>query len=65
MNTPQRDWHSVDQVAEILGMSTKTVRQRILYGDLRAHRFGRLIRVKQSDLEKAMKPIKSVSDVLS
>jgi excisionase family DNA binding protein len=41
---------SVDAVAEQLGMCAKTIRRLIDRGELRAHRFGRAIRVSEDDL---------------
>ena len=49
---------TVDQAAEILDCSTKTIRNRIRNGDLPAQRFGaRLIRIRLDDLERLMRPI--------
>ena len=45
--TPLR---SVEEVAPVLGVSTKTVRRLIDRGDLLAHRVGRCIRVSDADL---------------
>ena len=41
---------TVDDVAEVLGLSTKTVRRRIHDGDIPAHRPGRAIRITETDL---------------
>ena len=49
---------SIAQAAEILGLSTKTIRRRIATGDLPAYRNGRrLIRVKASDLNRLFRRI--------
>lgn len=49
---------SIAQAAEILGLSTKTIRRRIAAGDLPAYRNGcRLIRVKASDLNRLFRRI--------
>ena len=40
----------VDEVAEILDVSGRTVRRKIAKGDLVACRFGRLVRVHPDDL---------------
>ncbi len=42
---------TIDDVAEILRLSTKQVRRIIASGDLVAHRFGRLLRVSPEDLQ--------------
>ena len=42
--------HSVEQVAAILGVSTKTVRRLIGRGDLLPHRIGGSVRVSDADL---------------
>ena len=49
---------SITQAADILGLSTKTIRRRIAAGDLPAYRNGRrLIRVKASDLDRLFRRI--------
>lgn len=59
------DWLTVSDAAQELQVSEKTIRKQIVYGDLKAYRFGgRAIRIKRSEIEKAMKPIKSVADYL-
>lgn len=40
------------EVAAHLKLSTRTVRERIHHGDLRAGKDGRQIRVRQADLER-------------
>lgn len=52
---------SLDQVAEILSCSRDTVRRMIARGEVPATRIGqRLIRIRQSDLNRAMKPVTSI-----
>jgi excisionase family DNA binding protein len=46
---------SVNQVAEICQVSTKTVRRWIQLGELLAHRFGRQLRIAPADLETFVK----------
>ena len=41
---------SVNQVADLLNVSTKTVRRMIDERDLHHHRIGRIIRVSEEDL---------------
>ena len=55
-NTPT--WASLDEAAEHLGVTTKTIRRYIARGILPAHRFGpRLIRVRLSDLDALVTPL--------
>lgn len=42
---------TVSQVAIHLAVSTKTVRRWISSGDLRVHRFGRQLRISETDLQ--------------
>jgi len=41
--------YSVEQIADLLGVSTKTVRRRIAEGKLLAHRVGRQVRISEDD----------------
>lgn len=41
---------SIQAVAELLGVSTKTVRRLIAGGDLAAHRIGGSLRISEEDL---------------
>lgn len=43
---------SVNAVAEELGVSSKHVRRMIDRGDLRIHRFGKVIRIARDDLDR-------------
>jgi excisionase family DNA binding protein len=45
---------SVDDVAEELGVSSKHVRRMIARGDLRIHRFGKVIRIARDDLARCV-----------
>lgn len=49
--------YTVEQVAETLSVSPKTVRNQIASGKLKAHRFGRRYYIKAADLERALKPV--------
>ena len=40
-NRPAGDLHSIDELAERWGVSTRTVQRQIKSGALRAHRIGR------------------------
>ena len=46
---------TVDQIAELLGFSRKTVIKWIIDGDLVASRLGREYRVRESDLDDLMR----------
>ena len=48
--SPLPTFHSVTETAKLLKVSPKTVRRWIEKGDLTAHRFGRQIRITDSDL---------------
>lgn len=57
-------WLSIDQVAEQLGCSPWTVRRQVSRGEIRAYRApgkSRLIRIKSTDLDKAMRPVTPVA----
>lgn len=57
-NTPiNRDWLTVQEVAETLGCSRDLVRQMIRRGELDARKFGRIIRVRAASIEEAGKPL--------
>jgi len=45
---------SLEQAAEMLSLSTRTVRRRIADGTIPAYRCGRVIRVRAEDLEHAL-----------
>lgn len=44
-------WLGTPQVAEELGLTPRTVYGLVNRGELMAHRFGRVIRVRRSDLD--------------
>ena len=46
-----RVWYTAGEVADRLKVSLRTVRRWITQGDLRAHWFGRAVRVSSEDLE--------------
>lgn len=54
---------SIARTAEYLDCSKDTVRRMISRGELRAHRFGRLIRIDPSELTKAGKPVTSLAEL--
>lgn len=53
-NKPLSPGHylSPRQVAELLGVSTKTVSRRIADGEIRASRIGRLLRIAAADVQR-------------
>lgn len=55
---------SPNELAEMLGVSTTTVRRMIARGEIKAYRIGRTkrapIRIKRSDIEKALRPVTSL-----
>lgn len=48
-NPPLPRLFTVAQIADLLGVSTKTVRRRIVEGKLLAHRVGRQVRISEDD----------------
>jgi excisionase family DNA binding protein len=51
---------SLAQAAELLGLSTRTIRRRIANGQLPAYRSGRkVIRIKTTDLDRIFRRIPS------
>jgi excisionase family DNA binding protein len=51
---------TVQDVADLLGMSIRTVRRMIATGELPVYRFGRSIRIAESDLINLAKIKRSV-----
>lgn len=49
------NWRSVNEVAEILGLCTRTIYREIKQGNLRCLRFGRAIRITDSQLDEFLK----------
>ena len=47
---PATRFYTVAQVADLLAVSSRTVRRWVAAGDLPAHRFGRRVRISESDL---------------
>jgi excisionase family DNA binding protein len=44
-------FYSIDEVAELLGVSTRTVRRSIKRKELVAHKLGRPVRIAEADLK--------------
>lgn len=55
--TPIATYLTIPQAAEALSCSPDTVRRLIARGEIRAVRFGRLIRIAVSDLTRAGRPV--------
>lgn len=51
MSPETTKWLSTKEAAEMLGVTSRTVYRFIDEGDLPAYKFGRVIRVKATDLE--------------
>jgi excisionase family DNA binding protein len=47
---PMARFYTVAQVADLLAVSTRSVRRWIAAGELLAHKFGRQIRISEIDL---------------
>lgn len=58
-----QDWLTIAEASEHLKCSHKTIRRMISRGELRAYRFGRLIRIKAQDLDRAFKPVTNLADM--
>lgn len=61
MDTNTLNYLSIPQAAETLGCSDHTIRRMISRGELRAVRFGRLIRIAPSALQRAGRPVTRIS----
>ena len=47
---PMTRFYTVAQIADLLGVSTRSVRRWIAARELSAHKFGRQVRVSETDL---------------
>jgi excisionase family DNA binding protein len=52
--------HTIDETAELLNVSPRTVRRLIEAGALRAHRIGRLVRISDEDIAAFLAANRSV-----
>lgn len=59
---PEPEWLTINQVAEITGLSTKTVRRAIADGRLQGWRHGTAIRVKRDDLTGLFRRMPNAAD---
>lgn len=58
MGTKPNIWGTLTEAAEVLGVSTRTVRRRIADGSINARKFGpKLIRVEMTSLEEFGRPL--------
>lgn len=56
--TNKRQWITLDECAEYLGTSARTVRRMISAGTIKAYRLGpRLVRIDFAELDLALRPI--------
>jgi excisionase family DNA binding protein len=56
----QRKYYSLDEAAELVGTSTRSLRRLISNGQLKAARIGtdtRLIRIDRDELDKVIHPV--------
>jgi excisionase family DNA binding protein len=54
-NRPTGRLRRIGQLAELWGVSPRTVQRQIKSGALRAHRIGRLVRISEADAEDFLK----------
>ena len=47
---PMTGFYTVEQIADLLAVSTRSVRRWIAAGELLAHKFGRQVRISEVDL---------------
>jgi len=57
------DLISVKEAAARVGCAELTIRRGISRGDVRAYRFGRLIRIDAADLARAFRPVTNAADL--
>lgn len=47
----EKEFYSVDELAEKLNVNPQVVRRQITEGTLKCHRFGKQIRISQADVD--------------
>jgi excisionase family DNA binding protein len=61
MNSNSDDWISIAETAQVMKVSTKTVRRYIAQGRITAHRMGpRFIRIDRAEIERTLRPITTI-----
>lgn len=55
---------TLKETAQHTKASEKTLRRMIARGELKAYKFGRQIRIKPADIEKALKPVTSLASIV-
>ena len=56
MENKSNDLKTIKQAAELLQVHQNTIRNMILRGDLKAERIGRLIRIRQANIDALLTP---------
>lgn len=54
---------SIAEAAKKLSCAEITVRRAVTRGELRAYRFGRLLRIRLADLEKIGRPVTNLAEL--
>lgn len=52
MAQSMRQFFALGYVAEIIGCSTETLKRRIADGSIKAHKFGNLVRIHQTEIDR-------------
>ena len=53
--SPTEQWLDLHGAAEVLGISTRTVRRRIADGSLPAYKAGHFIRISRTDIDEMIR----------
>jgi len=48
----QKEFYTTHEVAKILGLKEQTIRDYIKRGELPAHRFGKVLRIRKDDFDR-------------
>jgi excisionase family DNA binding protein len=56
LENKSNDLKTIKQAAELLQVHQNTIRNMILRGDLKAERIGRLIRIRQANIDALLTP---------
>ena len=52
MMTEAKQFYSINEVADLFGVHRRTVQRRITHGDIRAIKFGKVVRIPVKSLQK-------------